>query len=126
MGRSACALVGTEKMRAKFLVSTVLAFLLGCGAVLAQESAGGLTVEVTSADGKPLPSACVTFVPKNGEVLFRKADNKGRVRLKELSPGSYRVVVKVEGYEAQKKEVTLGQSAEVIAFNLQPRRREQR
>jgi hypothetical protein len=63
----------------------------------------------------------VTVIPKEGDITFRKADRNGRVKVKGLAPGSYRVVVKVEGYTAQKKQVLIGQSLETVAFTLQPR-----
>jgi hypothetical protein len=80
-----------------------------------------LLVEVTDTSGQPLKSACVTFVPKEGEIIFRNADSRGRVKLKRPGAASYRVVVKVEGYEAQKREVTIGSKSETVAFSLQPR-----
>lgn len=80
-----------------------------------------LMVEVNGAEGQPLKDACVTVVPKEGEIVFRKADKRGRVKLKKLAAGNYRVVVKVQGYEAQKREVTVGTHDETVAFTLQPR-----
>jgi hypothetical protein len=77
---------------------------------------------VTNDEGHPLGNACVTVIPKEGEITFRKADKRGRVKLKGMQPGSYRVVVKVDGYEAQKKQVAIGASVETVAFSLQPRR----
>ena len=80
-----------------------------------------MLVEVTNANGQPLKQACVTFVPKEGEIIFRNADSRGRVKLKRPDAAMYRVVVKVDGYEAQKREVTIGSSSETVAFTLQPR-----
>jgi hypothetical protein len=80
-----------------------------------------LQVEVTDVNGQPLKRACVTFVPPEGEIVFRNADSRGHVRLKKLSAAKYRVVVKVEGYKAQKREVTIGSGNETVAFSLQPR-----
>ena len=79
-------------------------------------------VEVTDASGQPLKHACVTFVPKEGEIVFRKADGRGHVKLKKPAASSYRVVVKVEGFEAQKREVNVSEKGETVAFALQPRR----
>ena len=76
---------------------------------------------MTDAGGRPLKDACVTVVPREGEILFRKADKSGHVKLRKLAAGKYRVVVKVEGYEAQKREVTLSSEGELVAFTLQPR-----
>lgn len=82
-----------------------------------------LTIEVTDTSGVPIKNACVTFVPKDGEILFRKADKRGRVRLKKPLPGTYRVVVKVDGYEAQKREVAVTSwQPQTMAFLLHVRK----
>ena len=103
-------------------IPVVLALLL-CGSfALAQgDSEKWLLVEVTNADGQPLKQACVTFVPPEGEIIFRNADSRGHVKLKRPEATRYRVVVKVDGYEAQKREVTIGSKSETVAFTLQPR-----
>jgi hypothetical protein len=88
----------------------------------AQTSGNGLVIAVTNAEGRPLRDACVTVIPREGDITFRKADKNGKVRLKGMTPGSYRVVVKVEGYAAQKRQVEVGQAVETVAFSLQPRR----
>jgi len=69
----------------------------------------------------PLKDACITLVPREGDILFRKADGRGRVRIKKLTSGHYRVTAKVDGYEAQKKEIEVGEMSETVSFNLQPR-----
>lgn len=100
----------------------MLAFAICAGLSVAQESSDKwLLVEVTNESGEPLKSACVTVVPKEGEIVFRNADSRGRVRLRKPAAGNYRVVVKVDGYQAQKREVTVGSESETVAFALQPR-----
>ena len=109
-------------MRTTRLTAVALA-LLFCGGV-AQAQGGSqkwLLVEVTDVSGQPLKRACVTFVPREGEIIFRNADSRGRVKLKKPALGNYRVVVKVDGYEAQKREVSIGSTSETVAFKLQPR-----
>src|SRR5215212_9628815 len=97
--------------------------MLACAPLMfAQTSANGLVIAVTNAEGQPLRNACVTVIPKEGEITFRKADKNGKVRLKGIAPGNYRVVVKVDGYTAQKRQVALGSQPETVAFSLQPRR----
>jgi hypothetical protein len=111
-------------MKTKLFAALILAALLCVGQVSAQngnDSARWLTVEVTSADGQPLKNACVTFVPPEGEIILLKSDKHGHVKLKRLESNNYRVVVKVDGYQAQKREVTLGSKGETVAFALQPR-----
>ena len=121
MGRGPGALVGESKMK-KPLALILLVLLVGMGSASAQtESERWLMVEVTDSGGQPLKHACVTGVPKEGDIVFRKADKRGQVKVKSLAAGNYRVVVKVEGYEAQKKEVAVGSSSETVTFALQPR-----
>jgi hypothetical protein len=109
-------------LKRRINIIALLVILLACASVFAQTSGNGLVVEVTNAEGKPLKNACVTVIPKEGEITFRKADKNGKVKLKGMEPGSYRVVVKVDGYTAQKKQVAVGQTLETVAFSLQPRR----
>ena len=112
-------------MRRRRIIQLAFALLLLCGGSLClaqqRDSDRWLTVEVTDAVGQPLKQACVTFVPKEGEIVFRKADARGRVRLKRPEADRYRVVVKVDGYEAQKREVVIGSKSETVAFALQAR-----
>jgi hypothetical protein len=111
-------------MRRRRIIQLAFALLLLCGSLCRAQEGGSerwLTVEVTDAVGQPLKQACVTFVPKEGEIVFRKADSRGRVRLKRPEADSYRVVVKVDGYEAQKREVVIGSKSETVAFTLQAR-----
>lgn len=81
-----------------------------------------LRIEVTDTSGQPLSRACVTVVPREGEIVFRQCNRKGKVNFKGLAPGSYRVVVKSGGYEAQKREVTVNGNMETVAFSLLPRK----
>jgi hypothetical protein len=107
-------------MKIKLLASIILPFFLCAGFVAAQgDSEKWLTVEVTNQSGQPLRNACVTFVPKEGEIIFRKADSRGKVKLKRPEAQRYRVVVKVDGYEAQKREVSINSKSETAIFTLQ-------
>ena len=108
--------------KVKHALSLIFALLLLSGAVVyAQSNDNSIIVEVKGDAGRPLKHACVTLVPRDGEIVFRKADGRGQVKVKGLRPGSYRVIVKVDGYEAQKKEVTVGQATETVAFLMHPR-----
>ena len=98
-----------------------LLLLAPCVGARAQGGANGLVVEVRNEEGRPLRNACVTVIPKEGEITFRKANGDGQVKLKKIVPGSYRVVVKVDGYEAQKRVISVGEGVERVAFSLQPR-----
>jgi hypothetical protein len=110
-------------MRAvKLSMILILALLIGSQLALAQkESERWLRVEVTDEAGVPLKNACVTLVPKEGDIIFRKADARGVVKVKKLAANQYRVIVKVDGYEAQKREISLDSKPETVAFSLQPR-----
>jgi hypothetical protein len=113
-------------MRRIFITVLFALLLLPGGAVsrAQQPEASGdpsLWIEVLDEHGAPLKDACVTLVPREGEILFRKADGKGRVRIRKLTRGHYRVTAKIDGYAAQKKDVELGTSAETVSFSLQPR-----
>jgi uncharacterized membrane protein len=108
-------------MRAKYLGSAILSLLL-LGGVAAQEGGhDSLLVQVLEASGRPVKYACVTVIPKEGEIIFRKADGKGRVKLKNVMTGKYRIVVKADGYQAQKREVAVGADGEAVVFSMQPR-----
>src|SRR5438067_12876975 len=111
-------------MKTKLFASIILMLILCVGHVSAQngsDSERWLMVEVTNTDGQPLKNACVTFVPPEGEIILLKSDKHGHVKLKRLESNNYRVVVKVDGYQAQKREVTVGSKGETVAFALQPR-----
>jgi hypothetical protein len=112
-----------------FIAATfVLPFSAG-GELVAQQQDGrspndpSLWIEVRDERGVPLKNACITVVPKEGEILFRKADGRGRVRVKHLPRGRYRVTVKVDGYTAQKREVEVSAdgAADTVSFSLEPR-----
>jgi hypothetical protein len=111
----------------KGFITAIFAFMLlhsGGALSLAQHDEGNdpsLWIEVRDERGAPLKDACVTLVPREGDILFRKADGKGRVRIKRLTRGHYRVTAKVDGYAAQKKEFEMGERAETVSFSLQPR-----
>jgi uncharacterized surface anchored protein len=114
-------------MRTGFFIAILLALFLcvGTSGALAQKdddsSQRWLLVEVKDEQGQPLKRACVTLVPKEGEIIFRNADSRGRVKMKKLAAGRYRVTAKSAGYELQGKEITVGPESETVAFVLQPR-----
>lgn len=109
-------------MKGRLSILIAFALLMTASALFAQTSGSRLVIEVTDAAGQPLRNACVTVIPKEGEITFRKADKNGRVSLRGISPGSYRVVAKVDGFVAQKRVVAIAEGAlETVAFALQPR-----
>ncbi len=112
-------------MKARLFIAIISVMLLSGGLSLAQQADDpSLWIEVRDEHGAPLKNACVTVVPREGEILFRKADGRGRVRIKRLTRGQYRVTAKVEGYTAQKKEVLMGAQGtreQTVSFSLQPR-----
>ena len=62
----------------------LVALMMVTPMAVGQGGARSLLVAVQDADGRPLKHACVTFIPKDGEIIFRKADAHGRVKLKDL------------------------------------------
>src|SRR5438132_14076127 len=104
------------------LVALIVALIMVAPLALGQGGVRSLLVAVQDADGRPLKHACVTFIPKDGAIIFRKADAHGRVKLKDLAAQSGRVVAKVDGYEAQRQNVTLLSETEKVTFRLQSRR----
>ena len=100
----------------------LVALLMVAPLAMGQGGARSLLVAVQDADGRPLKHACVTFIPKDGAIIFRKADAHGRVKLKDLAAQGGRVVAKVDGYEAQRQTVTLSSETEKVTFRLQSRR----
>lgn len=106
---------------AKSFVVVALIILCAVSTTAQERRNNWLRIEVTNAEGEPLSRACVTVVPHDeGEIVFRQCNRDGRVTFKGLAAGSYRVVVKVNGYEAQKREVIINEGAETIVFSLQP------
>ncbi len=99
----------------------VVVLLTSAGSVLAQDNDSTLIVEVVNKDGRPVKYACVTLVPKSGDILFQKADGRGIVRVKNLYKGRYRVVVKVDGYIAQKREISVTEKKDTVGFVMETR-----
>ena len=111
-----------------FIVATFVLPLSSGGETIAQQDSRrsddpSLWIEVRDERGMPLKDACITVVPKEGEILCRRADGRGRVRVRHLPRGRYRVTAKVDGYAAQKKEVEVNAAgaAETVSFSLEPR-----
>ena len=112
-------IIPRHRTLAKF---AVLALLIMTPAAFGQ-GARSLVVSVEDAAGRPLKNACITFVAAEGPIVFRKADGRGRVKLKDLPAEGGRVIAKVDGYESQKQSVTLKTETETLVFRLQPRTR---
>ncbi len=84
----------------------IFSLILLSSAVFAQHGRRSVNVMVMDAKKQPL-EACITFVPKEGEIIFHKTGRDGKLTVKNLLPGDYRVVAKVEGYGITKQEVTI-------------------
>jgi hypothetical protein len=88
-------------------------------AASARHARNEVVVKVSDSGGKALKRACVTLVPKEGEIIFRNADGQGVVKVKDLPTGKYRVTAKVEGFVAEKQEIMVGESGSyVVTFSL--------
>lgn len=106
------------------IAMTLLLVLGSLGSAIAQDNGSSLIVEVVNSAGQPIKNACVTFVPRSGDIVFRKADRRGKVKVKRMVRGKYRVVVKVDGYEAQKKEIVVSEAKDTLAFVMKARNQE--
>jgi hypothetical protein len=103
---------------------TLLLVLGSVDSAFGQDGSSSLIVEVVNSAGQPIKNACVTFVPRSGDIVFRKADRRGKVKVKRMVRGKYRVVVKVDGYEAQKKEIVVSEAKDTLAFVMKARNQE--
>jgi|GEM_PF-1999602 len=90
----------------KRALAIIFNLLLLSSAAFAQHGRRSVNVMVIDAKKQPL-EACITFVPKEGEIIFHKTGRDGKLTVKNLLPGDYRVVAKVDGYGATKQEVTI-------------------
>ncbi len=114
-------------MRTRLLIATIFALLLSTGGTYRAPAQGSssndpsLWIEVRDENGLPLKDTCITVVPKEGEIVFRKADGRGRVHVRNMARGQYRITAKIDGYTAQKKEIEMGATGETVSFSLQPR-----
>ncbi len=106
----------------RFIVVLTLALVCASASSAQKSGDGELRIEVRDVAGHALERACVTVVPRVGEIFFRQCNRRGTVVFKGLAPGSYRVVVKSNGYEAQKREVVFDSNTGSVAFSLSPRK----
>jgi hypothetical protein len=119
VGRRGLALVREKIFVRKKSVALILLCLMMSFAIEARHARNEVTIKVLDFSGKPLKHACVTLVPKEGEIIFRNADSKGVVTVKDLEPGKYRVIAKVEGFAAAKQEITVEESgSHLVLFSL--------
>jgi hypothetical protein len=98
-----------------------LVLLVMAGSSSAAENVPGearIEIAVVDQNERAIREACITLVPENGGVLFGKSDRSGKLRWSGLSPGRYRVVVKVDKFVAEKKEVVLSEGENRVAFSL--------
>jgi hypothetical protein len=106
-------------LRSAVLVAVTLLVLAG-SALAAEGLRVETRVEISVADQyeRIIRDACITLVPEYGDVLFGKSNRSGKVRWAGISPGRYRVVVKVEGFVAEKREVVLNEGENFVSFSL--------
>jgi len=84
-------------------VSAVVA--LCCSAVLAQQTLGGITGEVTDSSGGVIPGATVTVVDEQTALTRTVQTNaSGEYSLVNLPIGSYTLTYKAEGFDLQKTQ----------------------
>jgi len=102
----------------RFICGTIAALLICSALTAGQNRSRSFTVEVVDEQAKPVKRACVTLIPREGDIIFGQTDARGRFRVKSLAEGSYRVVVKSGGYSMQKRAVNVSENAGELSFTL--------
>jgi carboxypeptidase family protein/TonB-dependent receptor-like protein len=91
------------------LIPRLLAFVavvaLCCGAVLAQQTLGGITGEVTDSSGGVIPNATVIVVDENTSLTRSvKTNGSGLYSFVNLPIGTYTLTYTAEGFDVQKTQ----------------------
>jgi Carboxypeptidase regulatory-like domain/TonB dependent receptor len=91
------------------LIPRLLAFVavvaLCCSAVLAQQTLGGITGEVTDSSGGVIPNATVTVVDENTSLTRTvKTNATGLYSFVNLPIGTYTLTYKADGFDLQKTQ----------------------
>lgn len=106
----------------KFLVGTVLIFVLLEHPLLAQQSAATLTGSVNDSSGKPFPSVKISVRNLGtGETAATETDSAGHYNFTNLTAGDYEISVAVDGAgatPATTQKVTLTTTPISVNFTL--------
>jgi hypothetical protein len=87
------------------LFAVAAAFALCCFPVLAQQTLGGITGDVTDPSGSVIPGATVTLVDEQtGSSRITVSNGTGTYIFVNLPIGSYTLTYKAEGYDVQKTQ----------------------
>ncbi|OLE53015.1 MAG: hypothetical protein AUG51_15275 [Acidobacteria bacterium 13_1_20CM_3_53_8] len=105
----------------RHISATIIVLLISASAIFAQDRQHSLTVDVRDAQSRPVKRACVTVIPRSGDIIFGQTDAHGRFKVKNLEEGAYRVVVKSSGFSMQKRNVEIGAEVNHLTFTLQER-----
>ena len=91
-----------------------------CGPGFAQSSSGTITGRVIDATDQPVPGATVTLVrPDTGESRYFTSDEVGEFVFTAIQPGTYDLVVQLEGFkQADKRGLSLSASERLSAGDV--------
>ena len=103
-------------------ISRLLAVLavaaLCCGSVLAQQTLGGITGEVTDASGGVIPNATVTVVGEQTSLTrSAKSNGSGEYSFVNLPIGTYTLTYSADGFEVQKTQHITVQADRTATIN---------
>ncbi len=85
-------------------------------------SASVLRGTLTLAEGTPVAGARVSIERDGRRVANLVSDSRGRFRLSDLPPGSYRIEVQADGFEPYRVTESVGRSEELeLSYRLSPR-----
>ena len=103
-------------------ISRLLAVLavaaLCCGSVLAQQTLGGITGEVTDASGGVIPNATVTVVGEQTALArSAKSNGSGEYAFVNLPIGTYTLTYSADGFEVQKTQHITVQADRTATIN---------
>jgi hypothetical protein len=88
-----------------WLLAIVAAIALCCSAVLAQQTLGGITGEVTDSSGGVIPSATVTVVDEQTALTrSAKTNGSGSYSFVNLPIGTYTLTYTAEGFDVQRTQ----------------------
>lgn len=101
----------------KRVLSAITGLLICAATLSAQSKTHSLTVMVNPGARSDV-RACVTLIPKSGDLIFDQTNRSGRVKFKNVPMGDYRIVVKLSACGLQKKEITVGPDTDTVTFHF--------
>jgi hypothetical protein len=101
------------------LLAVLAVVALCCSGVLAQQTLGGITGEVTDSSGGVIPNATVTVVDEQTALTRTvKTNGSGEYSLVNLPIGNYTLTYTAEGFDVQKTEHIAVQANRTATLNV--------